>query len=116
MATRRSLRDLLVELGAAHHDDRALPRLFAHHAHHVVDLRGKLARRCYHQGERFLASGLLALDELQRRQGEGSGLAGARLRGGNHVAPLKDNGNRLCLNGSWCVKAKGIHPGKNLLV
>ena len=110
------LRNLLVKLGATHHDDGALARLLAHHAHHVVDLRGKLARWCYHQGERLLASGLLTLNELQRRQGEGSGLAGARLRGGNHVAPLKDNGNRLCLNGSWCVKAKGIHPGKNLLV
>jgi hypothetical protein len=110
------LRDLLVELGAAHHDDGALARLLAHHAHHVVDLRGKLARGRYHQRERLLAGRLFALDELQRRQGKRSSLAGSRLRGRNHVASLKDNGDGLRLDGGGGFKAKGFHPGEDLLV
>ena len=57
-----------------------------------------------------------AHDALQRGQGKGGRLARAGLCGGNKVAPLKDQGDGLCLDGGWLGKTEGVYPGKYLLV
>ena len=105
---------LLVELGAAHDDDGALPGLLAHDLHDVVDLRGQLAGGRDHQGVR--AAARLAGNALQRGQREGGRLARARLRGGDDVAPGEDFGDGARLHRRGRGEAEGVHPGKNLLV
>ena len=83
--------DLLVELGTAHDDDGALPGLLADDLHHVVDLRGKLARGGHHQRVRAVAG--LAGNALQRGQGKRGGLARSGLGGGNDVPARQDLGD-----------------------
>jgi len=108
------LLDLLLELGAAHDDDRALTGLLAHDLDDVVDLRGELAGRG--DDERMGAAALLSGDSLKRGQREGCGLARAGLRGGDDVAPLEHVGDGASLDRGRRGEAEGIDPGEDLLV
>jgi len=48
---------------------------------------------------RRLAGAGVSREALQHRQREAGGLAGARLRGGEKIAPRENDGNRLRLDG-----------------
>ena len=110
--------NLLVELGAAHHDDGRLAGLRADLLRDVLDLRRELARGRDDEGVGLLGRGLaLRLsDALERWQGEGAGLARAGLCAGEHVSAVENGGDGGCLDGSWLREAEGVDPGENLLV
>ncbi len=73
-------------------------------AHAVFDLCCEFARRRQDQHARLGARlGRAAREQLQYRQREAGGLAGAGLRSGHQVMPAEHDGNRLCLDWCWCV-------------
>jgi hypothetical protein len=68
-------------------------------AHALLDLRRELARGHEHQRLGMAMVERLALEDLQHRQREASGLPGAGLRGGEQVAAREDDGDGLGLDG-----------------
>ena len=62
------------------------------------DLRGKLARRLEDQRARHARPGPAAGQDVDHRQGEGGGLAGAGLGATEHVAAHQHVGNGLSLD------------------
>ena len=58
--------------------------------------------------------GPLLIKPLQNRQGEGGGLAGARLGAAQHVFARKNGGNRIPLNGGGGLIAAGFNRGQQL--
>ena len=63
------------------------------------DLGGEFARRLQDQRARHARLGPAARQQLDHRQGEGGGLAGAGLGDADHVAALQHMGDALRLNG-----------------
>ena len=76
----------------------------------LLGIRGKLLLLLY--ASRLRGS----CNHLQNWQGEGSRLAGSRLRGGNNVAALQDHGNGLRLDGGGFGESEGGDALKNVLV
>ena len=61
-------------------------------------LQGELARRLQDQAARHARPGPRAGQDVEHRQGEAGGLAGAGLRRAQHVAPHQHDGDRLLLD------------------
>ena len=71
-----------------------------------LDLGGELARRLQNERPRHAGLGAAALEHAEHRQGEGGGLAGARLGDAEDVAALQGVRNGLRLDGRRRVVAR----------
>ena len=92
----------LLELGllradrrAAEHGDRVDAAVLAVGAQRLRDLDAQLARRRQHERLRV---GILRIHEVDHRESERGGLAGARLRLADHVLPVEQVRDRLLLD------------------
>ncbi len=90
---------LFVERGAADQKRHRELVVLAVFLEILGDLRRQFARRLQNQRARHARLGPAARQHLDHRQGEGGGLARARLRDADHVAALQHMGNALRLNG-----------------
>ena len=102
--------DLRVHADAAEdHGGRQL-QVLAVAAHGLFDLRGQLARGRQYQGADGAGSrGGAAGQQLQQRQGETGGLAGAGLRAGQQVMALQHDRDGLGLDGGGLGVAQFVH-------
>ncbi len=102
---RNALIDLNGELPSGGQDEGARPRPAAGIALRAV-ARVRL-RRIAAAGPVGVALRTARGQGVDERQGEGSGLAGARLGGGNYIASLQKHGNCPTLNGRRLLVAFG---------
>jgi hypothetical protein len=94
-----------LDIDPAVHHRRAQRQVLAVNADAFCDLRGKLAsrredERAYRVARRRRTRVRVRREDLQHRQREAGGLAGAGLGAAHDVAPLEDRGYRLRLDGS----------------
>ena len=104
------LRLLGADRRAAEDGDRVDALAGAVGAQRLGDLDAELARRG--EDER-LHLAIVGVDELDHRQAEGGGLAGAGLRLADHVAAVEQLGDRLLLDGAWILVADVVKRGEN---
>ena len=102
------LRDLRLRAHAAIDGDAAQPGLAAQRADGRMGLLGQFARGG--QDERAHVAARAGQQPLQQRQHEGGGLAGAGLGQAHHVAPLRDQRDRLLLDRRRHAVAQGLDP------
>ena len=114
---------LRIDIDAAEHHGRAQVQVFCVVADVVLDLSGEFTRRCQYQSTdgvagRGGAGTLLRRQQLQNRQCEAGGLAGAGLGATHHVMAREYRWNGLQLDGSRlgvtlvgdCVQQLGHQP------
>ena len=89
------LRLLGADRGAAEDGDRVDPLVLAVGAQRLRDLDAQLARR---RQDQRLRVGVVGVDEVDHRQAERGGLAGAGLRLADHVPAGEQLGDRLLLD------------------
>ena len=106
--------DLGVVAHAAHHGENVVAGLLGHGAGHIVDLLGKLSGGGHDEGLGAVA--LLEVAELvEHGKGEGGGLAGAGLGGGDHVVAGEHQRDGLLLDGGRLGVAHLAHGGHDVL-
>jgi hypothetical protein len=92
------LLELFGERHAADQQRRGQLRILAVNLERIGDLRRQLARRLEDQRPRHARLGTTLAEDIDHRQGETGGLAGAGLRAAQHVAAHEDLRNRLFLD------------------
>ena len=112
VAAAAQLRLLVADRRAAEDGDDVDAARRAVGAQRLGDLDAQLARRRQHER---LHDRLVGVDVLDHRQAEGGGLAGARLRLTDHVAPGEQRRDRLLLDRARRLVADLAHRGQHRL-
>ncbi len=95
---------------AAEHGDGIDPAVLAVGPQRLRHLDAQLARRREHER---LGVGVVGIDEVDHRQAEGGGLAGARLGLADHVAAVEQVRDRLLLDRARRVVADVAEGGEH---